>query len=1190
MAACCVGYNSYTEGAATAVLPVRQLFKVLTPTEEPLPLLLQVPFLTFLREVYWRADRAEPTNMLQVEFWMTDPDWWRLLGTIRDTLAEFVAHVPTEPDPIKEFLTYVFDGVVPCIADYVQIMWDPTFALDDAQEATFDDLIGELAKLIMLPDLRFQRRHYRAIEELLQMCLSAEAGDIQIDDALEVCRNLGKDKLDPPASTMYGSIQSGLQALQEECLTRFPATGVDDLGSFTHTLCQKLQEPQWTKVLLTLIEEMKHPTNFPERVKVITLRFFTQLLVHSRTTSAEKLTPLQVQMADPKQLNIIPLLGMLVEGSNDNVAAEAVDFGVALFEAGNRVAQEALLQWLQTAGSRLVESVCAKLRAGVKILQEHKREAAILAQDEETGNSQHRMQKVLQRKLREDGIQQILRLLQLFCEGHHTPMQDFLRQQTGSPHSVNVVSQVLLFLRDILILDIDATSLRIVSQTFDTLTEFCQGPCPGNQAALMDISPNVCHEVNVVLSLEAPSLDPAALLELRIKAVSTLLSLLEGTTRKRQRMLMVRSVAFPALDQTLAGMWKLLEPMMANMEESDDAALLDQAFNVYILLCNLHHHESGPSECGACKVLDKFAGQSQFTKLLGMVEIARDGVVELMYFRRPHAFGMLSQEVRLQVITTVDRESPHRKLADFFEQAARIVFEMEYHAYLQRAMGEAVPHVPEFENEWYRKWCYSSLLKVRAAVVGMPRTPATVWRTFTAITAVVINVIVCILTYYDARAFSQAGWAPHSPLPLTLFAILHLASSLMLMLNLLTCMSLVMYTMPVLTHGQSGEQDSLWRNVVNAVHQHYYDFLLMLLTLVGILWSPLFFSVHLLSLIQKSVLLRSAVAAVTLNGRSLLLTALLAVIIVYLFTIVGWVSFREDFRDSDGGTYCDNLVECFIFSMNNGMRAGGGLGELLAQRQWGQPQYAARVLFDLGYFVVVIICLLNIVFGIIIDTFAQLRDTRHKIWEDTKARCFICGISSSTFDRYLPGGFTDHVRVHHNMWQYLYLMLHLRHKAEDEFTGQESYVANKIRQKDILFFPLNRSLQLEALDLEGEPDTGRPGALAGGDHGTDAAHLRLDDVERRLGAIEAHAKVTSEKLEGLESMELSIQSIEKSLASLLQGGTHSTRTSPRPTSTTTFNRRQSPEGSSPGLIYRPQFSQMVDGNLPMLGRNRARPL
>lgn len=33
-----------------------------------------------------------------------------------------------------------------------------------------------------------------------------------------------------------------------------------------------------------------------------------------------------------------------------------------------------------------------------------------------------------------------------------------------------------------------------------------------------------------------------------------------------------------------------------------------------------------------------------------------------------------------QVLTTVDRESPHRKLADFFEQAAHIIAEMEYHA------------------------------------------------------------------------------------------------------------------------------------------------------------------------------------------------------------------------------------------------------------------------------------------------------------------------------------------------------------------------------------------------------------------------------------------------------------------------------------------------------------------------------
>ena len=115
--------------------------------------------------------------------------------------------------------------------------------------------------------------------------------------------------------------------------------------------------------------------------------------------------------------------------------------------------------------------------------------------------------------------------------------------------------------------------------------------------------------------------------------------------------------------------------------------------------------------------------------------------------------------------------------------------------------------------------------------------------------------------------------------------------------------------------------------------------------------------------------------------------------------------------DPEGEMYCRNLVECFVFSMNSGVRAGGGIGDYLGARRWGQPMHMRRVMFDFTFFVVVIICLLNIVFGIIIDTFAELRDARHKIEEDTKARCFICGIASSTFDRLVEGGFREHVQV-----------------------------------------------------------------------------------------------------------------------------------------------------------------------------------
>ena len=64
---------------------------------------------------------------------------------------------------------------------------------------------------------------------------------------------------------------------------------------------------------------------------------------------------------------------------------------------------------------------------------------------------------------------------------------------------------------------------------------------------------------------------------------------------------------------------------------------------------------------------------------------------------------------------------------------------------------------------------------------------------------------------------------------------------------------------------------------------------------------------------------------------------------------------------------CGSLLECFQFGLLNGLRAGGGLGDLLPQRL-----NSFRVLFDFAFFLIIVVIILNIVFGIIIDTFAQV--------------------------------------------------------------------------------------------------------------------------------------------------------------------------------------------------------------------------
>ena len=51
----------------------------------------------------------------------------------------------------------------------------------------------------------------------------------------------------------------------------------------------------------------------------------------------------------------------------------------------------------------------------------------------------------------------------------------------------------------------------------------------------------------------------------------------------------------------------------------------------------------------------------------------------------------------------------------------------------------------------------------------------------------------------------------------------------------------------------------------------------------------------------------------------------------------------------------------------------------------------ARVVYDLLFFFIVIIIVLNLIFGVIIDTFADLRSEKQQKEEILKNTCFICG-------------------------------------------------------------------------------------------------------------------------------------------------------------------------------------------------------
>jgi hypothetical protein len=125
---------------------------------------------------------------------------------------------------------------------------------------------------------------------------------------------------------------------------------------------------------------------------------------------------------------------------------------------------------------------------------------------------------------------------------------------------------------------------------------------------------------------------------------------------------------------------------------------------------------------------------------------------------------------------------------------------------------------------------------------------------------------------------------------------------------------------------------------------------------------------------------------------------------------------------------------------------------------------AARIAYDVCFFVVIIVLLLNIIFGIIIDTFGQLREESSEKQELMASFCFICGISKDVFDSRASNGamggvgglnFAGHIESEHNMWDYMLFLLYLQEKNPNDYNGIERSVLTSLRLD-----PHNSLLQL----------------------------------------------------------------------------------------------------------------------------------
>lgn len=204
----------------------------------------------------------------------------------------------------------------------------------------------------------------------------------------------------------------------------------------------------------------------------------------------------------------------------------------------------------------------------------------------------------------------------------------------------------------------------------------------------------------------------------------------------------------------------------------------------------------------------------------------------------------------------------------------------------------------------------------------------------------------------------------------------------------------------------------------------------------------------------------SVLYAVRIRYKQFLSTGFLLIILMLFYSSITLYFFRDSlFNEGVGENICGSYLQCFLYLMNYGIRSGSGVG--FGIKKIGQAGYWTEFIFDWVFYFIVILIIINIINGIIVDTFQALREQNNEI-EDIKYNvCFICSLNRSKFES--KGiNFEDHCMKDHNILNYLEYIIKIQMTDEHDLNSLDYEVLRSIRDHRTDFFPIKKAKCLES--------------------------------------------------------------------------------------------------------------------------------
>lgn len=231
------------------------------------------------------------------------------------------------------------------------------------------------------------------------------------------------------------------------------------------------------------------------------------------------------------------------------------------------------------------------------------------------------------------------------------------------------------------------------------------------------------------------------------------------------------------------------------------------------------------------------------------------------------------------------------------------------------------------------------------------------------------------------------------------------------------------------------------------------------------------FSLQLLTVVKFVPTIKEIVLAFRLRFFQLMSMIAFLGILIFFYSIVGFFFLHEEFlmelESGEKANLCKNLLECWITYFNLGVRSGGGIGDLLNPNKYNSKGFWLRYVMDIIFFVSVVLLLLNMINGVIVSTFSQIREESSNKEEDITNKCFLCNIDRMEFDK-RKINFEWHLKKEHNSKTYIKFFICLGLIHEKDLDADQSYILECIKKKDVYIFPIGRASSLGEFQDEDE--------------------------------------------------------------------------------------------------------------------------